>query len=50
MPVELWSTESIISEFLKLFEAAQEEIGRRWNGQGRSDFLQPVRDAGENHK
>ncbi|MET9380139.1 hypothetical protein ABZY09_03415 [Streptomyces sp. NPDC002928] len=31
--VELRVTESLLSEFLMLLDAAQEELGRRWNGQ-----------------
>ncbi|MHA5054625.1 hypothetical protein [Streptomyces sp. SD15] len=34
--VELWATESLLSEFLTLLDAAQEELSRRWNDQGRS--------------
>ena len=33
--VELWITESLISEFLTLLEGFQEELSERWNGQGR---------------
>ncbi|MER5752354.1 hypothetical protein [Streptomyces sp. NPDC002088] len=31
--MELRVTESLLSEFLMLLDAAQEELGRRWNGQ-----------------
>ncbi|MET7604822.1 hypothetical protein ABZU45_17035 [Streptomyces avermitilis] len=36
--VELQVTESLLSEFLTLLDAAQEELGRRWNSQGRSGY------------
>jgi hypothetical protein len=36
--VELWATESLLGEFLTLLEAAQEELSRRWNDQGRSGY------------
>ncbi|WP_307524280.1 hypothetical protein [Streptomyces umbrinus] len=36
--VELWVTESLLGEFLTLLDAAQEDLSRRWNDQGRSGF------------
>jgi hypothetical protein len=41
--VELRVTEPLLSEFLRLLDTAQEELGRRWSGQGRSDFPAPRR-------
>jgi hypothetical protein len=35
--VELRVTEPLLSELLTLLDTAQEELGRRWNGPGRSD-------------
>jgi hypothetical protein len=35
VPVEPQVTESLLSEFLTLLDAAQEELSRRWNDQGR---------------
>ena len=35
-PAEPQVTESLLSEFLTLLDAAQEELSRRWNDQGRS--------------
>ncbi|MGW0826545.1 hypothetical protein [Streptomyces sp. NPDC002845] len=34
--VELRVTDSLLSEFLTLLNAAQEELSRRWNDQGHS--------------
>jgi hypothetical protein len=34
--VELRVTEPLLNEFLTLLDAAQEELSRRWNGQGHS--------------
>ncbi|MFF4834699.1 hypothetical protein [Streptomyces sp. NPDC001315] len=39
--VELRVTESLLSDFLTLLDAAQEELGRRWNGQGLSGCHAP---------
>ncbi|MEV6393916.1 hypothetical protein AB0M39_03895 [Streptomyces sp. NPDC051907] len=36
--VELRVTESLLSDFLTLLDAAQEELSRRWSDQGRSGF------------
>ncbi|MEU9363316.1 hypothetical protein AB0D78_06410 [Streptomyces avermitilis] len=36
--VELQVTESLLSEFLTLLDAAQEELGRRWSSQGHSGY------------
>lgn len=37
--VELRVTETLLRELLVLLETAQEELGRRWAGQGNSDCL-----------
>jgi hypothetical protein len=34
--IELQVTGALFSEFLRVLETAQEDLGRRWNDQGRS--------------